>query len=60
MPEDEIDWKKKKQLVKMAQLYLSTYKIPFETPIQIDVVAITQTPSSHQIAHFENVIEDTY
>ncbi len=61
-PEDEIDWKKERQLSKMAQIYLSSNKIPLESPWRIDVLAIEIDPFSENpsIRHFENVIEDSY
>jgi len=62
LPEDEIDWKKKKQLRKMAQIYLSANKIPLSRPYQIDVVAIEITPDfkKTKIRHHKNAIEDNY
>jgi len=61
-PEDEIDWKKKKQLRKMAQIYLSENKIPFESPWQIDIIAIEISADfkKAKVRHFKNAIEDTY
>lgn len=61
-PEDEIDRKKKRQLIKMAQIYLSENKIPFESPWQIDILAIEISPDSKKakIRHFKNAIEDIY
>lgn len=66
--EDEVDWKKKRQLLKMAQIYLSAHKIPLDTPHQIDIIAIEVRPRQiltrsdlvYDIRHFENAIEDTY
>ncbi len=62
LPEDEIDWKKKRQLWKMAQIYLSENKISFRTPWQIDIIALEIFPDfkKAKIRHFENVIEDIY
>ena len=62
LPEDEVDWKKKNQLKKMAQIYLSENKIPFESPWQIDILAIEITPDfkKAKIKHFKNAIEDIY
>ena len=62
LPEDEVDWKKKKQLRKMAQIYLSENKIPFESPWQIDIIAIEVSPDfkKAKIRHFPNAIEDDY
>lgn len=62
VPEDKLNPKKKRQLLKMVQIYLSEKKIPFETPLQIDVLAVELEPFSQKtrIRHFKNVIEDTY
>lgn len=62
LPEDEINWKKKRQLWKMAQIYLSENKIPLDTPYQIDVLAIEVSPDFKKvkIRHLQNVIEDIY
>lgn len=59
-PEDEIDQRKERQLVRACQMYLEKEKINPETPYQIDIVAITETGLGKEIAHFENVIEDNY
>lgn len=61
-PEDEVDWKKKRQLRKMAQIYLSENKISLESPWQIDIIAIEITPDfkKTKIRHYKNAIEDTY
>jgi len=61
-PEDEIDQKKKKQLIKMAQIYLQEFKIPFKTPWQIDIIAIEISPNlkKAKIRHYKNAVEDIY
>lgn len=62
LPEDEIDRKKKRQLIKMAQIYLSENKIPFASPWQIDIIAVEVSPDfkKAKIRHHPNAIEDTY
>lgn len=59
-PEDEIDWKKKRQLLKMVQIYLSAHKMPLGTPCQIDIIAIELSGKDVKIRHTENAIEDRY
>ena len=61
-PEDEIDWKKKQQLRKMAQIYLSENKIPLSVPWQIDIIAIEISPDfkKAKLNHYKNAIEDNY
>lgn len=62
MPEDEISLKKKRQLRKMAQIYLSENKISFDNPWQIDIIAIEVLSDFQKakIRHLENAIEDIY
>jgi putative endonuclease len=61
-PEDEIDQKKKRQLIKIAQIYLSENKIPLNSPWQIDIVAvkISLDFQKAKIRHYKNAIEDNY
>lgn len=61
-PEDEITPQKKRQLLKMTQIYLSSKKISPETPCQIDILAVEIPPDSREpeIRHYENAIEDSY
>jgi len=62
MPEDEISLKKKRQLWKMAQIYLSENKISFDNLWQIDIIAIEVSSNLQRvkIRHLENAIEDIY
>ena len=61
-PEDQIDFKKKRQLWKMAQIYLSENKISFDNHWQIDIIAVEITPELKKanIRHFKNAVEDIY
>jgi len=61
-PEDQITDKKQNQLRKMAQIYLSTNKLPLSTAYQIDILAIEFDGNSQVIAirHQPNAIEDNY
>ncbi len=60
-PEDEINPKKKRQLIKMAQIFMSENRIPLDAPYQIDIVAVEFNWENQiqQIRHLENAIEDT-
>jgi len=58
LPEDQINNKKKRQLVKMAQIYLLNNKLPLETPHQIDVIAINLSDEKPEIRHLENTLCD--
>lgn len=58
-PEDEITFHKAKQLQKMAQIYLSSKKLPLDIAQQIDIVAIEfNTLDDYVIRHTENAIGD--
>ena len=58
-PEDKIDCRKKRQLAKMAQMYLFKHCPLLDTACQIDIIAIEQKPASPpQISHFANAVED--
>lgn len=59
LPEDEINERKKRQLVKMAQIYLLDNKLPLDSSCQIDVMAIEITAGEPKIRHLENTLEDT-
>jgi len=59
-PFDQINQKKQKQLMKMAQIYLSSNKLSLETPHQIDIIAIERTSSETNITHLKNALEDIF
>lgn len=61
-PEDQISQKKKRQVWKMAQIYLSENKISFDNHWQIDIIAVEITPELKKanIRHFKNAVEDIY
>lgn len=61
-PEDQVSQKKKRQLLKMTQIYLSENKIPLAIPHQIDILAIEIFPDfkKAKIRHLENALEDIY
>ena len=62
IPENEIDWKKKKQLRKMAQIYLTENRISLNSRHQIDIMAIEiySNPRKVRLRHYQNAIEDIY
>lgn len=55
-PQDHVDFRKQRFLIKTAESYLAEKKIPEDTPWQIDVVAITFGEEKPKIEHFENAI----
>jgi putative endonuclease len=62
LPEDKINPKKKRQLLKMVQIYLSENKINQEVSCQIDILAIEVSPDfkKTKIRHYKNAIENNY
>lgn len=58
-PEDKVNFKKKKKLIKLAQKWLSENNVPLESPWQIDVIGIlvSQELKESTIQHFENAVE---
>lgn len=57
-PEDKVNFQKQRQLIKIAQDWLSEKKIPLESKWQIDVISITFDPKSQKakIRHLENAV----
>jgi putative endonuclease len=57
-PEDEVDFKKQKKLIKLAEIWLNKNKIALDTKWQIDVIAIKVNLETKKarIRHFENVV----
>ncbi|MBL7150125.1 MAG: YraN family protein [Candidatus Pacebacteria bacterium] len=60
VPEDQITPHKKRQLLKMTQIYLNENKISLNNPCQIDIIAIEVSPDFKKanVRHHKNAIED--
>ncbi len=58
LPEDKVNFQKQKQLIKIAQDWLSEKKIPLESKWQIDIISIKINLSSKKakIRHLKNAI----
>ena len=58
LPEDKVNFQKQKQLIKIAQDWLSEKKIPLESKWQIDVLAIKidLKTKKAKIRHIQNAI----
>ena len=56
--EDKVDFKKKKNLIKTAEVWLSKHKVPFDSKWQIDVIAVNINSQTRKakISHFQNAI----
>jgi putative endonuclease len=59
-PEDQVNFKKKQQLIKMAQIYLSYKRLSLGIDYQIDIVAIEVDCAVEvvNVKHFKNAIAD--
>ncbi|MDD5146217.1 MAG: YraN family protein [Candidatus Pacebacteria bacterium] len=59
-PEDQVNFKKKQQLIKMAQIYLSYKHLSLDIDYQIDIVAIEVDWAVEvvNVKHFKNAIAD--
>lgn len=55
-PEEKVDFKKKRRLIKTAESWLVKNKIPLNSKWQIDVIAIKLVGDVAKISHFKNAI----
>ena len=57
-PEDRVDFKKQQKLKKLSQIWLAEKKIPFDSPWQIDVIAVNINISDKKakVRHLENAV----
>ena len=57
-PEDRVDFKKQQKLKKLGQMWLAENKIPFDSPWQIDVIAVNINISDKKakVRHLENAV----
>lgn len=60
LPEDKVDYKKQRKLIKLSQNWLSEKRIPLESLWQIDVIGVlvNAVTEKAKIRHFKNVVED--
>ena len=58
LPEDKVDFKKQRKIIKAAESWLIKKRIPPETPWQVDVVSVrvANNLKKAKIQHFRNVI----
>ena len=58
LPEDRVDFRKRKQLIKFAQMWLGQNRISIESPWQVDVISVRIDANSKKakIRHFKNAI----
>ena len=57
-PEQKVDFRKQKKLIKLAQIWLTQNKLPLDIKWQIDVIGIKINPITEEekFNHFENAI----
>jgi putative endonuclease len=57
-PEEKVGLRKKKKLIRCAEAWLAKNKVPFDSPWQIDIIAVTFNPllEKIRISHFENAV----
>ena len=55
-PEEKVNFGKQKKLVKMAESWLMSKKIPLNSKWQIDVVSVAINKGKAKIWHFENAL----
>ncbi|MBU4367568.1 YraN family protein [Patescibacteria group bacterium] len=58
-PEDKVDYKKQRKLMKLAQSWLIRNKVPLDSAWQIDIVSIllNRETKKAKISHFKNIVE---
>lgn len=58
LPEEKVDFKKQKKLIKTAETWLMKNKLPLDSKWQLDVISIKIDLSCKKakIRHFENII----
>jgi len=59
-PEDKVNFKKQKKLIKLAQSWLSKSKIPLDSAWQIDAISVVVDAQmgKTKVQHFENVVSE--
>lgn len=58
LPEDKVDFQKQRKIIKTAESWLMENKISFDSPWQIDIIAVSISPYDEKIKirHLENAI----
>jgi len=55
-PEEKVNFGKQRKLVRTAESWLMTKRIPLNSKWQIDVISVRMTQGKAKISHFENAI----
>jgi putative endonuclease len=58
LPEDKVDFQKQRKIIKTAQSWLMERKISFESPWQVDIIAVNLDPDTKKakIRFLKNVV----
>ena len=58
LPEDKVDFQKQRKIIKTAQSWLMERKISFESPWQVDIIAVNLNPDTKKakIRFLKNVV----
>jgi len=56
-PEEHVNYKKRRKLARLAEIWLSDNKLPYNSSYQIDIVAVSINGESPEINYFENTIK---
>ena len=57
-PEEKVDFRKQRKLVRTAESWLMKKRIPLNSKWQIDVISVKIEKGKAKINHFENAISD--
>lgn len=61
-PEEKVNYKKQRKLMRLAEIWLEKNKFPQNYPYQIDVtgILIDQNSQKSKLNYFPNVVEENY
>jgi len=60
LPEEKVNFSKKKKLILTAESWLIKNKIPLNSKWQIDIISVLIKGKEKKIFHFENAISDIF
>ncbi len=60
LPEEKVNFSKKKKLILTAESWLIKNKIPLNSKWQIDIISVLIKGKEKKILHFENAISDIF
>ena len=48
-PEEKVNFQKQRKIMRAAEIWLSKHKISFETPMQLDIIAVAIDPVTQNV-----------